>query len=230
MKMTITPAVFSRLHPKLNLIFLHVTQMDNQSKAEEAAHLLKEVEKVIRLTFHRETIKNKMLLAPWSVAQREFGEGARHYQTSVEHLIKDVQHGKELATRTTITNLVRYVSLKYLVPLAVDDRSKIEGDLQFDVASGKKRTGLFRSLKKGDVYYHDAARVLGAKLNYWKSPKTLPTPETKEVLVHLDILPPVSKELQKKIVSELTSLIENFCNGRVVIDQLNRAKKSVVVK
>ena len=133
-------------------------------------------------------------------------------------------------TKTTITNLVRYVSLKYLVPLAVDDPSKIEGDLQFDVVSGKKRTGLFHSLKKGDVYYHDTARIIGAKLEYWKSPKTLPAPETKEALIHLDLLPPITKEMERKIVSQLTSLIETFCNGKVSVYTLNRAMKSVTLK
>lgn len=229
MKVSIEPTVFTRVHPKLNFVLLHVKKIDN-SKAQESAHLLHEVAKVIQMTFQKETVKNHMLLAPWSVAQQEFGKDARHYQTSVEHLTKDVLHGKDLTTKTTITNLVRYISLRYLVPLAVDDCAKITGNLQFAVLSGNKRAGLFRSLKKGDVYYQDDVRILGAKLDYWRNPKTLPSPETTEALIHLDLLPPITKEMQRKIVSELTSLIETFCNGKVTSYTLNRAKKSVVVQ
>ncbi len=234
-KVSISPEVFTRLHPQLKIIFLLVKQADNRSKARESAHLLQEVEKVIRLTFHQESIKNQMLIAPWSVAQREFGTEAKHYQTSVEHLIKDVLQGKNLETQTAITNLVRYISLKYLIPLAVDDCAKIKGNLQFDVVSGRKKTGSFHGrnfqrMKKGDVYYHDDTQVLGAKLDFWKNSKTLPTPETSEALIHLEILPPVKREMVKEIVEEMTSLIETFCNGNVKVYVLNKKKRSVTVK
>lgn len=234
-EISIGPKVFTRLHPKLEIIFLSVEQADNRSKAQESAHLLKEVEKAIRLIFHKESIKNQMLIAPWSVAQREFGTEAKHYQTSVEHLIKDVLQGKNLETQTTITNLVRYISLKYLIPLAVDDCAKIKGNMQFDVVSGRKKTGSFHGrnfqrMKKGDVYYHDDIQVLGAKLDFWKNSKTLPTPETSEALIHLELLPPITKDMQKEIVSELKSLVEDFCNAKVKVFVLNQKKRKIKIK
>lgn len=234
-EISIGPKVFTRLHPKLEIIFFSVEQADNRSKAQESAHLLKEVEKAIRLTFHKESIKSHLLIAPWSVAQQEFGEEAKHYQTSVEHLIKDVLQGKNLETQTAITNLVRYISLKYLIPLAVDDWKKINGNLQFDVVSGRKKTdslhrwNVHYKLKKGDVYYHDDNQVLGAKLDFWKNVQTLPTPETNEALIHLEILPPIQKEMEKRIVEEMTSLIETFCKGKVKVYTLNKRKRSAVI-
>ncbi|MBI4151424.1 hypothetical protein HY496_00510 [Candidatus Woesearchaeota archaeon] len=230
MNISIAPPVFARLHPTFTLILLHARDLDNRSKVEESIHLLKEVENVIRLTFNRETLKNHMLLSPWNVAQQEFGKDARHYQTSVEHLIQQVLRGKEVSTKTTITNLVRYLSLKHILPLAADDIHALKGDIQFDVVQGKTKIGFLRRLKKGDVYYRDAARILGAKLDYWKNQKTTPTPDTKEVLIHLEILPPVSKKQQERVIGELQSLIETFCNGKVKTYALHRTKKKVVVK
>ena len=229
MNIEIASEVFARVHPKLNIVFLHVRKADNSAKSEEAGDLLEDVEEALRLIFHKETIKNHMFIAPWSVAQQEFGKDAKHYQTSVEHLLKDVLQGKNMITKNTLTNLVRFISLKYIVPLAVDDCAAITGNIQFAVTSGKKKTGVLSTLKSGEVYYHDDQNILGAKLDFWKNSKTLPTSDTTEALIHLEILPPITKYIQKEIVSELKSLVEDFCNAKVKVFVLNQNKRKIKI-
>jgi len=230
MNIEITSNAFARVHQKLNIIFLHVKNVDNQSKIEESSHLLHDIDRALRLIFHKETIKNHMLIAPWSVAQQEFGKDAKHYQTSVEHLLKDVLRGKNLLAKNTLTNLVQFVSLKYIVPVAVDDCAAIKGNLHFAVASGKKKIGILHSLKSGELYYSDDQSVLGAKLDFWKNSKTIPTPKTKEALIHLEILPPITIEMQKEIVSELKSLVEDFCHAKVKVFFLNKQKRKIKIE
>lgn len=229
MNIEIAPQVFARVHPKLNLIFLHVKNADNQSKVEESSHLLHDIDRALRLIFHKETIKNHMLIAPWSVAQQEFGKDANHYQTSVEHLLKDVLRGKNLLAKNTLTNLVQFVSLKYIVPVAVDDCAAIKGNLHFTIASGRKKTGILHHLKSGELYYSDDENVLGTKLDFWKNPKTVPTPKTTKALIHLEILPPITRDMQKEIVSELKSLVEDFCSAKVKVFVLNKKKRKIKI-
>ncbi len=229
MNIEITPEVFARVHPKLNIVFLHITKADNSRKSEEAGHLLHDIDDALRLVFHKETLKNHMFIAPWSVAQQEFGKDATHYHTSVEHLLKDVLQGKNMLANNTLTNLVRFISLKYIVPIAVDDCAAIIGNLYFTTATAKKKTGILRSLKPGEVYYHDDQKIIGAKLDFWKNSKTLPNPKTTEALIHLEVLPPITKKMQEEIVSELKSLVEDFCNAKVKVFILNQKKRKIKV-
>ncbi len=229
MNIEITSDVFSRVHPKLNIVFLHLKNVDNSSKCQEAGHLLHDIDDALRLIFHKETIKNHMLIAPWSVAQQEFGKDAKQYHTSVEHLLKDVLRGKNLLAKNTLTNLVQFISLKYIVPVAVDDCATINGNLHFTTASGKRKIGILRSLKKGEVYYHDDQNILGAKLDFWKNSKTIPTVKTREALIHLELLPPITTEMQKEIVSELKALVEDFCHAKVNVFVLNQKKRKIKI-
>ena len=73
MKISINKKVFSRFHSKFKVAFILVKNIDNNSKLRESLHLLEEAEQLIRLSFNKETVKNHHLMAPWSVAQEEFG-------------------------------------------------------------------------------------------------------------------------------------------------------------
>ena len=230
LKIEISPAVFQAVHPQLSIVVILARHLDNSTKLIPSQHLLGEVENVTRMTFNKETMKNHHLIAPWAVVQEEFGKEARHYRTSVEHLLQDVLRHKNLSTKTTLLNLVRYLSLKYIVPAAVDDAATIEGNLLFTVATGKAKASLFHRVKKGELYYRDEKKILGAKLDYWKNATTAPTPTTKDALIHLEILPPITKEVRDRIVGEFVSLIETFCGGTAKIVILNQKKMKAVLR
>ena len=90
MNISIKKGVFSKFNPKLKIVFILAENVDNVTKVKEAKHLLKEVENLISLTFHKDNVKNHNLISPWKVAQEAFGKEARHYNTSVERLIKKI--------------------------------------------------------------------------------------------------------------------------------------------
>lgn len=216
MKITIKPEVFRKLHPKLKVVFIVAKNIDNKTRIKEANHLLKEVEKMILMTFNKNTVKTHHLVAPWTVARQQFGKKATHYHTSVERLLKKVLQHQKVEAKDTVTAVVRYLSLKHIIPVGVDDQKKVQGDITFDT-------------KKGDIFYHDAKKVLGTKLDYWKNAKTALRQSSDSTLIHLEFLPPVSPAKQKEIVKETTELVRMFCGGQVKMVELDKKNNSATI-
>jgi len=213
MNLTLKPEVFQKFHPQLKVAFILAEGIDNKSKAEKANHLLADIQKVVLLTFNKDTVKTHLLLAPWNVAKEEFGKKAKHYDTSVEILLEKTLRRQKLKTRDTATALLRYLALKHLVPFGADDLRKLQGDLNFEI-------------QKGDLRYRDAKKILGKKLDYWKNTLTALKPASTSALIHFEFLPPVSPAKQKEIVTEAVELIQAFCGGKIKTIVLDKKKSS----
>ncbi|HIJ98248.1 MAG TPA: hypothetical protein VJH68_04220 [Candidatus Nanoarchaeia archaeon] len=229
MKISIKPEVFEKFNKNLKIAFIKVEQVDNQIKVAEARHLLQEVEKLVRLNFHKKQIKDNSFIEPWALAQLEFGGKAHHYHTSVERLLKTVLSGKTVAKTDTIDNILHYIALKYVVPVSVDDFHKIEGDLTFDVVKSAGKKGLLKSLKRGELYYHDAKGILGTQVDYWKNKRTEVSRDSDANLIHLTALPPVTTSDLKKIAQESASMIEAFCSAKTQLFILSRRERSIKI-
>ena len=229
MKVMATAEVFKRIDPNLKIVFIKAEGIDNHSKRHESLHLLHEVERLIRLSFNEDTVKSHHLLSPWVAAQQEFGESAKHYHTSVETLIHRVLKRKSVASGDTLTNLMNYIALKYIIPLGVDDFRKIQGDLTFALARGGEGAKLLWLLKPKTFYYHDDVGVLGTKLDHWKSSRTKLTSKSTSVLIHLEVLLPLTTSKQHEIVDELKELITSFCGGKVKVGMIHKRKAATVI-
>ena len=225
----INKEVFSNFNPKLKVAVIKADNLDNHVKLNESIHMLKEVEQMTRMTFHKTKVKDHSLIEPWRVAQEEFGKKARHYHTSVEQLLRTVLANKSVATKDVLTNLTRYLSLKYVVPFGLDDANKITGDLTFSLSTGREKAGILKSLKKGELYYTDDKDVLGTKLDYWKSAKTALTPYSFSAIIHLEVLPPVKSKELNQIVKETRDLIVSFCEADVKTAILHKEKDFVKI-
>ena len=224
MNITFTPAVFKKF-PRLQVVFILAEDIDNTTKLKESLHLLKDMTLLVKETFHKDTLQTHQLVSPWEVARQGFGKKARHYHTSLETLLMQILQGKNVFSKEVITNLIHFIALKHLVPISVDDIKKIEGKIKFDVAKGK----LLNGLQKGDIYYADQKKILGAKLDFWKNTTTKPTKKTTAVLVHFEALPPLNTDNIKKISAELILLLKNFCGGKIkgIIVNKNKNKANI---
>ncbi len=228
MKLSITASAFTVLNPQLKIAFIIAKDLDCKRKLTESRHLLAEAEKLIHLTFNKDTYKSHHLISPWNVARQEFGSAAKHYHTSVEKLLKDVLAKKKIHSSNTLTNLLRYLALKHIVPFGADDLDKVTGDITFTVASSLKKSSAVK-LKKGELYYHDSKQILGAKLDYWKNPATAVTPTTTSALIHFEFLPPLTGKKLKIITKEAVELIETFCGGKARVVTVDKKRKAVSI-
>jgi DNA/RNA-binding domain of Phe-tRNA-synthetase-like protein len=229
MKISIKPEVFERFNKDLQIAFIKAENVDNKSKSIESKHLLQEVEKLVRLNFHKKQIKNNSFIEPWALAQLEFGGKAHHYHTSVERLLKTVLGGKTVAKADTVDNILRYIALRYLVPVSADDFHKIEGDLTFEVVKSSGKKSPLKALKRGELYYHDAKGILGTQVDYWRNKRTEVSRSSFVNLIHMTALPPVTKDGLKQIAKELASMIEAFCGARTKQFILSRRNRSITI-
>src|SRR3989344_2768983 len=227
-RVTIDKKVFQKF-PKLQIALFYVKGIDNSSKASEAKHLLEDVEEWVHLTFHKETMKNHYLLSPWSVAQAEFGKQAQHYHTSVEKLLQEVLKKKKVVANDTLTTLMRYLSLRHLIPSGIDNYDKLVGDVTFNLSKGRERVGLLHTIKQGVLFYHDTKKVLGLKLDFWHNKKTMLKKDTNAALIHFDVLPPIDKQKLDAMLKYTKEVIQTFCGGRLKYALLKRKKNTVKI-
>ncbi|HLD00240.1 MAG TPA: phenylalanine--tRNA ligase beta subunit-related protein [Candidatus Nanoarchaeia archaeon] len=229
MDIKIDKEVFKKLHSELKMGLIHLEGINNQAKVEESRHLLKEITELINLTFNKDTIKTHELISPWEVVKEEFGSGAKHYQTSLEKLLRAVLAGKNVLAANTLTNLVRYLSLKHLIPLAVDDLDEVEGNLNFKISQGGEKMSLIWRLKKNVLYYRDDRGILGAKLDFWKDKRTAVGPETTGALIHIEAIPPITGVKLAKIMKDIMFLARTFCKGKGTSLTLDRRRSKVKI-
>ena len=214
MKISIQPEVFQQFHPEFRAGFILATGIDNKINVKKANHLLADVQKVVQLSFNKDTAKSHLLISPWNTAKEEFGKKAKHYHTSVEALLQKALRKQKLQSKDTISAILHYLALKHIVPFGADDPTKIKGDLSFEIS-------------KKDLQYRDAQKVLGKKLDYWKNAKTAVKASSKAALIHFEFLPPVSIAKQREILTEAAELIQDFCGGKVKVEVVDKKKNSV---
>ena len=223
MKIALDKEIFVK-YPQLKVGFIYAWGIDNRTNLKESIHLLRDVEDAVRLSFHKETVKNHYLISPWAVAQEEFGKEAKHYQTSVEKVLQKVLQRKKIAATNVVTNILNYIALKHIIPIGVDDTAEVQGDITFSVATGKEKKGVLQKLKQGELYYHDEKGILGTKLDYWKNTRTKLIPTSVFGLVHLEALPPLTPKKVQAILKETTDLIQSFCGGKTKVLLLDKKK------
>lgn len=218
-----------KMHPKLNLGFILVKNMNNHSFFRESKHLLGEAELMTHLIFHKRNVKGHLLIAPWVIIQEQLGAQGKHYHTSIERLLNEVLKHKKVSAKDTLTNLMRYLSLKRIIPLELDDYNKIKGNLTFTIANGKEKKTILKKLDKGHLYYHDERNILGTKFDYWKNRKTVLTNKSKSALIHIEALPPITKKKLDEHLKEAKNLIISFCGGEIKTFVLSKRKNSIKI-
>ena len=229
MKISIKSDVFKRFHPDLKIAFILVSEMNNKKKVHESKHLLKEIENLTRLSFHKNTPESHDFIVPWTLAKLDFGEKAKHYDTSLEKLLKKVLRNRTTGKSDVLTNILNLISLKHMVPFGTDNFQKIEGDMIFDVVKSGKKKGMLRKLHKGDLYYQDKQGILGTKLDSWKNRRTNVTGTTKSALIHFERLPPVTRKKMNEILEETINLIESFCEAKTKLFILDKNQNSLEI-
>lgn len=229
MKLTITPDVFQKFNKDFRVVFIAVKGIDNSDKAEESKHLLKEIQQLVKLTFNKDTMENHSLIQSWLAARQEYGKKAIHYHTSTEKLIRKVLRGQSIVSGNTLENLVRYLSLKHIMPMSVDDLSKINGDLIITVAKKKERLSALKSLHEGEIYYRDHSAILGKKLDSWRNRVTRVDAKTTSALIHIESLPPITGKKLQQVTRELQSLVKVFCRGTSKVVLLDKDKKTIEI-
>lgn len=217
MKLTISPLIFKK-YPKLHVGIVVAKNIDNKGSDEKIAHLLKEIENLIKLDFIPEKLAQHPMISPWRTAYSEFGAKPSKYNSSVEALMKRILKGQEIPKINKAVDIYNYLSLKHLIPMGADDLDKIDGDITLKLADGAEvfiplNSDEVEHPDKGEVIYKDHRNVLCRRWNWRDCDKTKITENTKNIILYVEGLPPVTKKKLTEVCKEMAEVITTFCGG-----------------
>ena len=228
MKLKVDDQIF-KTFPGLNLGVIIARQIDNTGSADEITELFRIREKEIRENFNTETLSQEPKIESWRKAYSAFGAKPKKYKSSVESLYRMILKGIDLRPINKIVDIYNYISIKHMVPAGGDDAAKVDGDVVLRFARGDERFTALNSdetetVKEGEVVYADSREVLCRRWNWRECDKTKMTEKTRDVVLVVEGLPPVTREELNAALDDLSQMIEEYCSGEIrtaVLDKVN---------
>ena len=228
MKVKVDSQVF-KTFPGLNLGVIIAKQIDNTGSADEIIGLIRKIEKEIRENYNTETLSQEPKIESWRKAYSAFGAKPKKHKSSVESLYRMILKGVDLRSINKIVDIYNYISIKHMVPAGGDDAVRVEGDVVLRFARGDERFTALNSdetetVKDGEVVYSDNKEVLCRRWNWRECDKTKMTEETRDVVLVVEGLPPVTREEIDEVLSDFSQLISHYCGGEIrtaVLDEAN---------
>lgn len=233
MKLIIDKKIFEKFED-LNVGVVIAKGINNKGEDKEIFHLLEEVENLIKADFTPEDIAKHKLISPWRSAYFAFGAKPKKHHNSVEALIRRITGGDKLPRINKLVDLYNYLSLKHLVPMGADDLDKVTGNIQLTFAQGNEtfipigkaeRT----NPKEGEVIYKDDTEVLCRRWNWRECYKTRITEDTKNSILYVEGLKPVTEKELQSILLELSDLTNSFLGGETKFTILNKDKSEIEI-
>lgn len=226
MKLKVDNRIFEAF-PGLKLGVVIARQIDNAGSADEISELIRKKEREIRENYSTETLSREPKIDSWRKAYSTFGAKPKKYKSSVESLYRMILKGVDLRPINKIVDIYNYISIKHMLPAGGDDRSKVDGDIILRFARGDEpftalNSGETETVKEGEVVYADEKEVLCRRWNWRECDKTKMTEETRDVVLVIEGLPPVTEQEIAGILDDFKQLIIKCCGGEaetVVLDQ-----------
>jgi DNA/RNA-binding domain of Phe-tRNA-synthetase-like protein len=228
MKLKVDDQIFETF-PGINLGVIIARQIDNTGSADEVIELIRKREREIRENYNTETLSQEPKIESWRKAYSDFGAKPKKYKSSVESLYRMILKGVDLRPINKIVDIYNYISVKHMVPAGGDDAAKVDGDIVLRFAGGDERFTALNSdetetAKEGEVIYSDDKEVLCRRWNWRECDKTKMTEETRDVVLVVEGLPPVTREELNAALDDLSQMIVEYCGGEIrtaVLDEVN---------
>jgi len=217
MKFRIDKQIFEKF-PGLNVGVVIVKGLDNTGTCDLP---IREEEKRLKESFEAETLSQHPKIEIWRDAYRKFGAKPKEHKSSIENLYKLILKGNELRQINKLVNIYNYISIKYMLPAGGEDLDKMEGDLVLTFATNEVPVLLLgdkeeKAPKEGEVIYKDEKSTICRRWNWREADRTKLTEETKNSILVIEGLPPVTKEEIEIAMKELSELIQKFCGGEII--------------
>lgn len=233
MKSIVSPQVFSMFPEYIRGVII-ARNIDNHGENTQLIELLRQEELKATRDTAMQDIKNHPRIAVWRQAYQKFGSNPNKFYPSVESLCRRARRGDQLPYINTAVALFNYFSLKYVLPSGADDIDSVHESLFLTIAKGDEPFTPFNSTTTefpdpGEVIYYDGASVMCRRWNWRQGDQTKLTPDTKNIVINLDCLPPVKRDEAGKLTIELAELVHEFCHGEVGYDLISRERNEVEI-
>lgn len=193
---------------------------DNSGESNNLAELLREAESDIRRHLTLERLPYEPFFISWRRAYLAFGADPTKSKCSSEALARRVLKGNNVRHINKLVDAYNYVSLKYRTPVGGEDLASIGGEsVALKVASGREHFVALgekdsERVEAGEVVYVAGNEVLCRRWNWRESESTKLTEATKDAILVIDALPPLTKDEVGRAAKDLAELISSECGGR----------------
>ncbi len=192
MKITASKEIF-RKYPGLHIGIILAKNIENTGTDKRISGILHEVEDLIRFEFTPESLtqikgrklpRKHQLLSAWKTAYEDLGFNPAHYKTPLEKMIQALLKRKSLPNASKIIGCTRLIALKHIVPVTAYDLDKLP-----------KEVSLTDKLEPKNC----------ASCNV--------SEKSKNCIILIHGLPPVSKSDVNEMANELSETVKMFCKG-----------------
>jgi len=225
MKFSVSPEIFSN-YPGLTVGVLVVNDIDNSGKHNEIIDLLRSTEKEAEQLITPEEVNEHPKIAAVRESHRKFGSNPKKYPPSVQAIVKRVVKGGNLPIINPLVDLYNIISLKHIVPAGGENLDAAEGEIKLTYADGTEEFIELGDTEntppdEGEVVYKDDKGVICRKFNWREGDRTKLTEDTKNAVLVIEGLPPVTPEEVRIASEELKELIDKYCGGENTVHLLD---------
>ena len=228
---SIAPAIFEKVPGYIRgLVVVHGA--NNTAPNSNTQTALRDAEKRLASAHTVESLLADSRIASWREAFKMFGMNPSEFRPAHEALGRRAVQAKPLPFINTLVDIGNTMSLEKLMPIGVHPIENVTGELSLGTALGMETFVPFGSTKSeqpkpGEVIFRDAVNV-HARAWVWRQAQcsvTLPT--TRNVVVHVDVLPPLDMSAAKTTCEEAAQRITAACGGTAEIHFLSASNRSV---
>lgn len=227
----IAPAIFAKVPGYIRGLVV-VRGADNTKAVPDVQTALRETERCLAARFTLETLLAESRITAWRDAFKLFSMNPTEFRPAHEALARRALQAKPLPFINTLVDIGNSMSLARLMPIGVHPIENVTGELSLRPALGMETFMPLGSTKSeqpkpGEVIFTDAVNV-HARAWVWRQAQcsvTLPT--TRNVVVHVDVLPPLDMSAAKTACEEAAERITAACDASAEIHFLLASNRSV---
>lgn len=217
MKQVTVDSQFWELFPdaQINVLYANgIDNHDNDSNLEERRQLLATATKEAEKFLTNETFRLNTVVDEWRKTFQQFKKkkGAR---SSIEALLKRANQGREFTPIEPLVDVYNSISLSYGVPVGIEDRNKIAGDMHLGIANGGESfqpvgaEGDDPALE-GEVIYYDDEGAVCRCLNWRDAQRTMLTEDSQDIVAVIEATNPAQINRANEAMAELSKLINHY--------------------
>jgi DNA/RNA-binding domain of Phe-tRNA-synthetase-like protein len=232
----IAPEIFQS-HPGYcrGVVVLDIAHNEAGPLTAPLTQQLREAEQTLRATVTGNVAEHPRIAA-WRDAYRAFGAKPSEHRSAVEALTRRVLKPDALPDINPLVDIGNLITLRFLLPAGVHPvpasaeaavslslRKTAEGD-RFLPPDGSPA----EQPAPGEIVFAHGQEVLTRRWTWRQAAGTQTQPDTRQVLVNIDGLPPASEAEVRAALQAVTELAQQYCDAHVRATQVLTAQQPLL--
>ena len=231
MRFVVTDDIFETF-PDVRIGVLVARGIRNPSGAD-LSDALQTAQETVRAALAGTNVTDHPHIHCWREAYRSFGAKPKKYLSSIENLVRRTLEGEPIRPILPLVDIYNAVSLEHLLPVGGEDLDSIEGDIRLTRASESEPPVRLlgeaeaRAPKAGEVIYTDDRGAICRRWNWKEAGRTKLTESTRNAVLVLEALPPVTEDELRAAMEALAELVRLHMGASVDENVLDRNHRAV---